>query len=357
MKNKFNPKRVLFIVTKSEIGGAQKFVKEQIEILNEAGFECFLATNKNGWLLEQTKDKINAGLVDEGIEKISLKYLIRLRKFILSQNVQLVICSSANGGLYGRIGAFITGVGSIYVSHGWSSIYNGGKLSFLYNKVELFLSYIGNSVLCISKNDYSTGWNKIGVSKKKLHVITNCIKPVFVQDRLERNLSDTDIVKIIAVARMEYPKRIDLLIDAVKGVPDVHLSIVGDGKQFEAIKLKTEHMKNVQLLGRIDGFEAFGDYDIFALISESEGLPLSALEAMSCGNALVLSNVGGCKELINKNGVVVENDSESILNGIHECIQSLPLYKSNSLKLFDNEFNLNTNKMRYIDYYNNIVKW
>lgn len=345
--------RVLFIVTKGEIGGAQKFVKEQIEILTEAGYECFLATNKYGWLTGATKNIVEKNLVDAGIEGFSLRYLFCLLQFLIRNHIGLVICNSANGGLYGRIGAWIAGKKSIYVSHGWSSVYNGGRFSFLFNKAELFLSYFGSSVLCISENDYTIAQGKIGISASKLKLIPNCIRPLAVQNVTCPKRVESPIVKILAVARFEYPKRIDLLVDSIKNIPNVHLSVIGGGMQFDKIKRKIllNNVFNVTLEGSIEGFNEFSNYDVFALISESEGLPISALEAMCCGNALVLSNVGGCKEVISNNGILVENTVESIFNGIQHCIINLDSYKSNSVKLFEEKFNLDRNKQIYLDYY------
>ena len=98
----------------------------------------------------------------------------------------------------------------------------------------------------------------------------------------------------------------------------------------------------------------FKNYDIFALISESEGLPLSALEAMSAGLPLILSNVGGCSELIYDNGVLVENNIDDIHNGIIKTIQNIENYSLNSKLLFDRKFNLSKNKVDYISFYKDI---
>ena len=53
--------RILFIITKSEVGGAQKFVKEQIEICAE-NFEVYLCTNQEGWLSDSSNIFLRAEL-------------------------------------------------------------------------------------------------------------------------------------------------------------------------------------------------------------------------------------------------------------------------------------------------------
>ena len=71
---------------------------------------------------------------------------------------------------------------------------------------------------------------------------------------------------------------------------------------------------------------------MFALISDSEGLPVSAIEAIRSGMPLLISNVG-CKELINDNGVITDNIPEEIaknldylFNNYQQCSQNFASY-------------------------------
>ena len=90
-------------------------------------------------------------------------------------------------------------------------------------------------------------------------------------------------------------------------------------------------LKNV-FLRKVKDFQNFSDYDVFCLISDSEGLPLSAIEAMSCGLPLVLSNVGGCSELIKENGFLVDNSPEEIANKLKISIANKDVFGDNSEK-------------------------
>ncbi|MCX6210509.1 MAG: glycosyltransferase, partial [Bacteroidetes bacterium] len=97
-------------------------------------------------------------------------------------------------------------------------------------------------------------------------------------------------------------------------------------------------------------------YDAFMLISNSEGLPISAIEAMSAGLPLILSNVGGCPELIKDNGVLVENNIESITSGLNNIIENYALYQQNSLEFYNTTFNLLNSKDKYINLYKDLIK-
>jgi glycosyltransferase involved in cell wall biosynthesis len=119
--------------------------------------------------------------------------------------------------------------------------------------------------------------------------------------------------------------------------------------------LKKVKHRNVIFHGEIDGFNYFQDYDIFSLISDSEGLPLSALEAMSSGMPIILSDVGGCFELIDENGILVKNDVNVIKEAIIQSITNKEMFSKNSIKLFDKMYNLEINKDIYIDYYKDVL--
>jgi glycosyltransferase involved in cell wall biosynthesis len=92
------------------------------------------------------------------------------------------------------------------------------------------------------------------------------------------------------------------------------------------------------------------------LISDSEGLPLSAVEAMSAGLPVVLSNVGGCVDLVDKNGVLVENSIEDIKRGLSEVIDNFESFSKKSIELYEKDYNLLRSKDIYINYYNSFIR-
>lgn len=339
-------KNIMFIITKSENGGAQKWTKEQIEILEN--YNTFLVTNVEGWLTKSST--VCDILIDINIEKrISVKFFYKLLIFVKKNKINLVIASSANAGIYARLlKIFLKDLKVIYVSHGWSSIYNGGRLKNIYNFIERKLSILSDSILCISNKDYLNAEKIIKINKNKLKLITNKINPICNTKKCKNKK-----IKILTVSRLVPPKRIDLIIKSIQNF-DLELHIVGDGYLRKTLE-SNEH-KNIFFHGEINGFNDFSSYDIFILISESEGLPLSALEAMSVGLPVIISDVGGCSELIDNNGILVQNNIESINNAIKVCIENYNDFSSNSKKIFDCKFNLKKNKNEYIDYYERILR-
>lgn len=342
---------ILFMVTKSENGGAQKWTKEQIEICS-LDFQCFLSTDQNGWLSKNVnvEDRFLCRLIHK---RFSFSYLLQLNEFIKKNEIHLIIASSANAGIYSRLIKILNKkVKIIYVSHGWSSIYNGGKLTFLYTFIERQLSKISDSILCISKKDLENARDVINIKDNKLRWITNKIYS-FVDHPLKREIENNNI-KVLTVSRLTPPKRIDLLIEAIRNLNNIELHIIGDGPLRSNLEVIIH--KNVIFHGEIDAFNDFSSYDIFALISDSEGLPLSALEAMSLGLPIILSDVGGCSELIEENGVLVKNDVNEIKKAIETCILNRDKFAIQSKNLFNKNFNLEMSKKMYLDYYKEVLE-
>ena len=344
-ENFIKMKRILFINTNSDIGGSSKWTKEQIEVCSKE-FDCYLATNKKGWL--STKSNINRVLFSHLIQsRFSIRYLLLLSNYVRENKINIIVASSANAGVYSRLlKLFNYKIRVVYVTHGWSAIYNGKRLKYLYILIEKFLSKLSDSILCISEYDYQSAIKIIGINKGKLKKIPNSIFPILGTKKIHNNR-----IKILSIARFTPPKRMDLLINSVKNI-DIELHFIGDGELRAA--LERDAPDNVFFHGEIEDFSNFSDFDIFCLISDSEGLPLSAIEAMSCGMSLLLSNVGGCPELVLDNGILVENNVADIRNAIIQISSQIDTYGIESKTLFENRYNLVNNQNEYLSYYQDI---
>ena len=351
--NKF---KILFIITKSEVGGAQKYVKEQMEVVKENAL-VYLATNMTGWLTEQTDNFASDVLLDSRIEsRLSIGFLNRLTGFIKKHGIELVVCNSANGGLYGRLAAARCRIPSVYVSHGWSSVYNGGKLAFVLNKVEKWLANLGTKVVCVSEADYNVAREKIGIDASRLVLLKNCIFPV-AQAGNEMSYQGGKL-KLLALARFAHPKRMDLLVESVKGLGFIELHIVGSGPDYSTVreKIEAEHIDNIVLHGEIKSFNDFNSYHAFILLSDSEGLPMSALEAMSAGLPLVMSNVGGCKELVESPKLLVNNDVGAVRTALEDLKTNFTAYQQTIRPFFDRNFNLHQKSGDFLALYYSLIK-
>jgi glycosyltransferase involved in cell wall biosynthesis len=110
---------------------------------------------------------------------------------------------------------------------------------------------------------------------------------------------------VISVARLKLPKDHETLLRAIAlirmRIPDLSLMIVGSGPMESQLKELAQSLDIAELVSFLGDRDDVGDLlsraDVFALISRSEGLPLSMLEAMAAGLPLIVSEVGGIPEV------------------------------------------------------------
>jgi glycosyltransferase involved in cell wall biosynthesis len=125
------------------------------------------------------------------------------------------------------------------------------------------------------------------------------------------------------VGRMVPVKNHKLLIEALfrvrQTVSDAHLAIIGEGDLRESLAASaadlgvSEYVSLVKETQKIDYF--YGAIDIFCLSSDSEGMPLTLLEALASGVPVVSTEVGGIPEVIEsgKTGYLVPKGSAEFL--------------------------------------------
>lgn len=128
-------------------------------------------------------------------------------------------------------------------------------------------------------------------------------------------------VNLITAGRLSQQKNQKLLVEVMKDVSNKHsnvsLTILGDGPLRTEL---TNQIKNdsldtiVHMPGNVNNVEQyFSESDIFILSSNYEGLPLVVLEAMAAGLPVVSTNVGGIKDIVTNNGILVEKENKHAL--------------------------------------------
>jgi len=138
---------------------------------------------------------------------------------------------------------------------------------------------------------------------------------------------------VICVARLVPGKGIDLLLDAVQllwpayGCP-VQVLIAGDGPERERLAARVKDMQvRVALAGwRDDIDDLLLLADVFVLPSESEGMPVSVLEAVRAGVPVVATAAGGIPEIIEdgRSGLLINDRRPSHLAEAINAILSDP---------------------------------
>jgi len=150
-----------------------------------------------------------------------------------------------------------------------------------------------------------------GISKKKLHYIPNGIVSERFKAPFDQAYCDSLGIRegtlvIGTVAALRPEKNIGRLIEAFSLLEDSHsncqLVIVGDGIGLPALKMLAERVcrkGNVVFAGNEPKPERLlSRFDIFALSSDTEQMPLSVLEAMATGLPIVATRVGDVAKMV-----------------------------------------------------------
>jgi glycosyltransferase involved in cell wall biosynthesis len=111
---------------------------------------------------------------------------------------------------------------------------------------------------------------------------------------------------VVFVGRLIFNKGPQALLDAVPQVlsrfPQTRFQFVGDGPMRADLERKAAQRKladQVEFMGqREDVAGLLGKASVFCRPSLSEGLPLTALEAMACGLPVVATRAGGTAEVV-----------------------------------------------------------
>ena len=238
------------------------------------------------------------------------------------------------------------------MSHGWSSIYRG---NWIYQTVERILSYLTTAILVVSQDDHTKAIDILKINPKKLTLIENAIFTYTEANYKYESNSDVNNITVVMIARFEYPKRQDLLVEAAKKLPNIHFNFVGEGDGLN--DLKKNASSNTTFFGAVDDvWTILKESDIFILLSDSEGMPLAVLEALACGKPVILSDIPVMSVFIQDNGLMVKNDADSVLKALEE-MQTMDLVSMgvSSQKLFNKRFNLLNKKKVYLSFYESLI--
>lgn len=151
---------------------------------------------------------------------------------------------------------------------------------------------------------------------------------------------------------------IDALIKSPIDVRNkIHVTVIGTGPDFEVLKAKVKenHLeRNVTFLGNVDNKEVHSllcGCDIYILMSNSEGLPISIIEGLRAGLGVISTPVAGIPEMVKSdNGLLINPDSDELANVFaHIDDYDWEMFGKNSRRLFEEEYDFSRMISSYCD--------
>lgn len=328
-------KKVLFIITKSVWGGAQKYVFDLAVNLPKDKFAISVAGGGKGAMAEK--------IVSVGLPYIEIKNFQRdvnflkeffsffeILKILFKTKADIVHISSSKAGGVAGIACFTYSAMmransfwnhfpyvrdgkmnlsaslpiAIFTVHGWALLESRPKWQIWLIKLASKITCLFyDKIICVSRNDYNSAIKNKIAPARKMTVIHNGIKP---EDYNFEERTEKEFV-IGTIGEATKNKGHKYLIESCKNIPNIKLNIISN------VPNASKYLKN---------------FDIFVLSSIKEGLPYAILEAGLAGSPIIASNVGGIPEIIEneKDGLLVPPaDSEKLSEAIKKLIDNKPL--------------------------------
>lgn len=315
---------ILYITNHLNVGGITSYVLTLAKGLKQKGHNIYLASSGGELLLKF----MEAGIIYIPIpiktkSEVSLKILasmFKLSKAIKQNHIDIMHSHSHTTQVLGCLLKRNTGVAHISTCHGFF-------------KPRLFRKMFPcwrDKVIAISEAVSDHLREDFGVSEENIRVIHNGIdvdrfknpclsgrqENLDIKIELRKNLGLGKGSVVGIIARLSDVKGHIYLIRAMKTVlekmPEAQLLIVGEGKMEKQLVNLTKSLnieKNVFFVPKISNTnEVLSIMDLFVMPSLKEGLGLALMEAMAAGVAVIGSEVGGIKTLIQNgfNGILVK---------------------------------------------------
>lgn len=333
--------KILYVITKSNWGGAQRHVYDLAVAMKDRGHDVSVALGGDGILRKKLED---AGIYTHSISGLkrdvsvsgdtgSFKDIFSIIKFRKPDILHLHSPKAAGlGALAGRL----LGIKKIvYTVHGWAF----NEVRPPHEKILIsFFSWLTmqlcHKVILLSKIEHEQTLHFPGV-KDRLSLIRLGIKqPVFMSvDGAKQMIAKTIGMEVPefnkktvvgTIAELHPNKGLHFLIQALVPIleksPNVIAVFIGDGESRDSLRdlIKASNMeKQIFLTGYMDSASDYlKAFAMFVLSSQKEGLPYVLIEAGFAGLPVVSTTVGGIPEIIEdmKSGVLVQSRNTNELS-------------------------------------------
>jgi glycosyltransferase involved in cell wall biosynthesis len=339
--------RILHTISSPAAGGAEVYVKDLAKYLVKRKSEVHIAfVNKaetvkrssnyqKEFLQELQKADVSYFFLGEDVRRYPWRGAIRIRNYVRQHKIDIYHAHLTFGVLFGAL----LRIPRIYTHHSIKMRVN--RIAF--HCINLLIDeLIAICKACAEELEEHSGRAAV--------TIENAVDDRRIVSLNSIGFRNWDRLNCIAVGRIGEAKNYDLLIEALARLPVRHrekvfVRIVGEGSVDATRRLQSRIFEKgldetVVLMGnRNDVPSLLAESHLFLMTSRYEGLPIALLEAARTGLPCVVTDVGGCREVIEncRNGVVVPaNDAEAIALAIKRFIEEpsvLLAYSENAVRL------------------------
>jgi glycosyltransferase involved in cell wall biosynthesis len=313
-------KIILHCIDTTGPGGAETVFIDLATRLPAKKYRAVVVIRGKGWVYEELRRRGVTPILLDAKGSFNRAYLFALCKLIHREHVDLVQSHLLGSNVYCAIAGLLTRTPVVTTFHG--SVDIGDRERFKRLKFGA-INAGARCVVAVSEDLRIDILERTPLKAGKMRVIYNGINTSLFQrprsDRLRQQFGwAEDEILIGSLGNIRPAKGYDILLQAAalleKSPRSYRFVIAGQGKgglYDELLRLREELglQDRVLFLGFIDDAAEFlSNLDLFLSTSVSEGLPLSAIQAMVAGLPLVATRCGGYEELVSdrENGLLVD---------------------------------------------------
>ena len=360
--------RILHLIAGPGAGGAEVYVKDLAKALREMGHEmhvAFWGGAKDFGRSEEFERKFLAELKESGVRYFFVGYrsrrrpwigICKIRQYVAENRIDIYHCHFLNGILYGCL----LSVPKVYTHHNIDLRASKLQYRFLNYFVD---AYVGISKVCaealatITSRPVTLIMNGVDVRKFSAKFKKRC----FLEEKL----------RIIAVGRLTPQKNLFHLVDVVASLDEstlskVSIEIAGEGdveyrRRLESYIEANKLSGKIALLGnQSDVPSLLARSHVLVMTSDWEGLPIALIESTVMGLPCVVTDVGGCREVVEicGNGIVVPaRDVASFRRAVEALVadRELLVSMSKNAETARDAFEITVSAKNHVELYERLI--
>lgn len=339
--------KVFFVITKSNWGGAGRYVYDLATHISDE-FDVTVLAGGQGLLAQRTLKRgiryVNVPGLERDIGLTDFDVMRNLKKIFETEQPDIVHLNSSKIGVLGSLAAKRAGIKKIiFTAHGWA--FNEKRNIFWKSMTYIgswFTALFTTDIVTLSYKEELQALALPFISSNKVHNISLGLGELELYEKhsakeiitSHTNLTTTEqTIWLGSIGELHRNKGFDFALDVCKYLKeegkDFVYIILGEGEERKTLEQKIEKLEltnHVFLPGALPDSSTASTllcaFDIFLLPSRKEGLPYVLLEASLAKLAIVASNVGGISELIKhqETGFLIRPETELDLKQAIEAL-------------------------------------
>lgn len=318
--------RILQLCASLSVGGAERLILGLGEHLDRDRFEvhvCALSVLR-GNAFQPAFERLGIPVHVVGAQRFyDPRAISAVAHYVRRHNIDIIHTHLTNADVVGRIVGKLTGRPVVSTMHNEPQDYDRQRRDRSALQ-RLTARYLATCLIAVSRRIREMYIQQWHIPEERIEAIRNAIPMdayLAVPEQVQHAPNAGPLVTNIG--RLNPQKAQRLLLDAAKLVlaqrPDAHFMIVGQGRLEDQLK---EHARALGIAERVtftgvrhDIPDILAQTDVFMLSSLWEGLPVTAVEAMAAARPVVLTDVGGNRDLVEHglHGLIVPPGDTSAL--------------------------------------------